>query len=98
MHGFWRAFVALFGGMFVGCFLCVLLLFLVYQVGVSGMVMLLGMFTTPVLTSVATLVLYGLLGTEGPTDEQQRESRCRACSHILRGISEPRCPECGEQI
>lgn len=26
------------------------------------------------------------------------ETRCRKCRHILRGISEPRCPECGERI
>ena len=26
------------------------------------------------------------------------ETRCRNCRHILRGISEPRCPECGERI
>ena len=27
-----------------------------------------------------------------------RETRCRKCDHILRGLSEPRCPECGERI
>ena len=26
------------------------------------------------------------------------ETRCRDCGYILRGISEPRCPECGERI
>ncbi len=26
------------------------------------------------------------------------ETRCRRCSHILRGLTEPRCPECGERI
>lgn len=26
------------------------------------------------------------------------ETRCRKCDYILRGISEPRCPECGERI
>jgi len=25
-------------------------------------------------------------------------TRCRRCSHILRGLSEPVCPECGERI
>lgn len=31
---------------------------------------------------------------------QQRdgETRCRRCRQILRGLSEPRCPECGERI
>lgn len=27
-----------------------------------------------------------------------RETRCRKCGYILRGISEARCPECGERI
>ena len=26
------------------------------------------------------------------------ETHCRKCNYILRGISEPRCPECGERI
>jgi len=26
------------------------------------------------------------------------ELRCRRCRYILRGLSEPRCPECGEPI
>ena len=26
------------------------------------------------------------------------ECRCRKCKYILRGMTEPRCPECGEQI
>ena len=26
------------------------------------------------------------------------EPRCRKCHHILRGLTEPRCPECGERI
>ena len=26
------------------------------------------------------------------------ETRCRKCGHILRGLSEPRCPECGTPI
>jgi hypothetical protein len=25
-------------------------------------------------------------------------SRCRKCRHILKGLSQPRCPECGEPI
>jgi hypothetical protein len=26
------------------------------------------------------------------------ETHCRQCGYILRGLSEPRCPECGEAI
>lgn len=29
---------------------------------------------------------------------RDRETRCRRCGHILRGLTEPRCPECGERI
>ena len=29
---------------------------------------------------------------------QDEYTRCRKCRHILRGITEPRCPECGEPI
>lgn len=29
---------------------------------------------------------------------RDNETRCRNCGHILRGLSEPRCPECGERI
>ena len=35
------------------------------------------------------------IATRGPRDP---ETRCRKCGYILRGISEPRCPECGERI
>ncbi len=29
---------------------------------------------------------------------KDRETRCRKCAYILRGLTEPRCPECGEKI
>ena len=35
------------------------------------------------------------IATRGPRDP---ETRCRRCGYILRGIPEPRCPECGERI
>lgn len=31
-------------------------------------------------------------------NRRDNETRCRKCGHILRGLSEPRCPECGEPI
>ena len=33
-----------------------------------------------------------------PDQGGDRETLCRKCGYILRGISEPRCPECGERI
>ncbi len=34
----------------------------------------------------------------GPQRLDDMETRCRKCQYILNGISEPRCPECGERI
>ncbi len=31
-------------------------------------------------------------------DDASGETRCRRCHHLLRGLKEPRCPECGEAI
>lgn len=31
-------------------------------------------------------------------ERSTRELHCRKCDYILRGLSEPRCPECGESI
>lgn len=31
-------------------------------------------------------------------DRRDRETRCRHCGYILRGLREPRCPECGEPV
>ena len=33
-----------------------------------------------------------------PTRPRDKEPRCRKCQYILRGLTEPRCPECGERI
>ncbi len=30
--------------------------------------------------------------------KRDNETRCRKCGYILKGISEPRCSECGERI
>jgi hypothetical protein len=29
---------------------------------------------------------------------EDSETKCRKCGYILRGLPEPRCPECGERI
>lgn len=49
----------------------------------------------PVLV-LAFLVYGALTGRRSRHDDG--ETRCRTCGYILRGISEPRCPECGERI
>ncbi len=43
------------------------------------------------------VAIYALLTWRfGPRPDD--ETRCRRCRYILRGITEPRCPECGERI
>lgn len=44
-------------------------------------------------TSVAIAVYASMRGTASPYT-----TVCRKCGYTLRGISEPRCPECGERI
>jgi len=49
----------------------------------------------PVLAFLAAIGCYHLLAVRRlPTDE----TRCRKCEHILCGLTQPRCPECGEPI
>jgi hypothetical protein len=49
--------------------------------------------------TLLAFAVFGLLthwfGRPGFSDN---ETRCRRCGYILRGITEPRCPECGERI
>ena len=45
---------------------------------------------------VVTAAFYGILTHY--TRLFDHETRCRKCSYILRGLTEPRCPECGEGI
>ncbi len=47
------------------------------------------------LAAVVALLLFHLPIGPRPYDP---ETRCRKCGYILRGITEPRCPECGERI
>jgi len=48
-----------------------------------------------VFTPPGIIVALLIARRRGPGDD---ETRCRKCGYILRGISEPRCPECGERI
>ena len=51
----------------------------------------------PVLV-IALVTCYFVARRYGPVWQYDGETRCRRCKYILRGISEPRCPECGERI
>jgi len=43
----------------------------------------------------ATAVLLHMLT---PKERLDGETRCRKCGYILKGLTEPRCSECGERI
>ena len=57
-------------------------------------------FALSVCAPIALIALasFGLLSLWRRPVPGDGETRCRKCGYILRGISEPRCPECGEGI
>jgi len=102
MHWFWRAAIAVFLSTTV---FIVVLPFLSRQgpvhsslkdyLGVELEVWLVLVFPC----SVSALAAYGLLTRDFASQSTRAgETCCRKCGYILRGISEPRCPECGERI
>ena len=49
-----------------------------------------------VVTSLTTVGAFCVLGTR--SSPQDRHTYCGHCGYILKGITEPRCSECGERI
>lgn len=47
---------------------------------------------------IAFLVVHTILAYRLVPVADDGEPRCRKCGYILRGLREPRCPECGEPI
>jgi hypothetical protein len=47
---------------------------------------------------IAMVSWVALVRWTGHGSKTSNETRCRKCGYILRGISDPRCSECGEQI
>ena len=54
----------------------------------------LGYFAIP---CCAGIIFYHLI-TQKSQIIPMKETLCRRCGYILRGLTEPRCPECGEPI
>ena len=48
--------------------------------------------------AIITLAAYALATRCFGQKLHDGELRCRKCRYILRGLTEPRCPECGERI
>jgi len=80
------------------------LIYVVYCMFKKGEFGIIGMyrfFPWPVIPIPVMLTVCSLVGWALVTLGEVRgdgELRCRKCSHILRGLSQPRCPECGEPI
>ncbi len=56
-------------------------------------------FFSCLVSSCSAVAAYHRIGARwGERPTADHESHCRVCGYILRGITEPRCPECGERI
>jgi len=64
------------------------------SVGLAWLVLLLMWF----IPSVSVALAYHWLAMSFGGIRFDSETRCRKCDYILKGITEPRCPECGERI
>lgn len=102
MHWLWRGLIAVTVGTILGVIAgLVCLIFygarVVYSpLYLTGHVLIL---SATLIGPAVTLATYSLLsGQHLVRTESETECRCRRCEYILRGISEPRCPECGEAI
>jgi hypothetical protein len=84
MHWFWRILIPL-----------IVLQLYTILFGIPDPLSTLVFTTIPALLGI--LIYAGLTWRYGPI-RIDPETRCRKCGYILRGISEPRCPECGERI
>lgn len=109
MHWFWRATIAVL----VGCLYAgvAIVYFNYHEFATDLITRWLGaqmgkVWQTGVAVSIAWFLpvlllafgVYGLLTRFFAPLSLDRETRCRKCGYILRGISEPRCSECGERI
>jgi hypothetical protein len=100
LHWFWRAGIAVAAAPIIGFGLYFGSMFVISRLPLTTLfstsvqlALMTAFFGVPAAMSVG---IYGLLSRRRERYESQ--TRCRRCQYILRGISEPRCPECGERI
>lgn len=104
MHWFWRSTMALAAGSLFGLGTMTLIQWLMSQIqppgGFGGRInMVAGVVSLFLLPQILVMFVYGLLTRRYYLARcADGETRCRKCGYILRGITEPRCPECGERI
>ncbi len=95
LHWFWRGLIAVLAAVIVGLFLS---LFILRLLSVPQFTSVPVQILLRLITPLVAVTVYGVLTARlGPT-RPDPETRCRTCGYILRGLAEPRCPECGERI
>jgi len=97
LHWFWQAVIAVLEGCQAFAALIVLSFAVLKVTGYipNGTVIIGGFCVVVVLPSMFYAAVTAVIRTRREFDS---ETRCRKCGHVLRGITEPRCPECGERI
>ncbi len=109
LHWFWRGMLAaMFGtACFTGCVYYTRIYWdpcysIQYLFAAWGLSIPIGEFLEPMAwglpPALGALLAYGLLTRWFGNRPLDGELHCRRCNHILRGLGEPRCPECGEAI
>jgi uncharacterized paraquat-inducible protein A len=100
MHWFWRAVISIAAGVSADLGLFATLSCLAHYTNIhpfpSRYVMMVFFGSMIIFPQVVAIAVFHLIPPlDGSSDG---ETHCRKCHYILRGISEPRCPECGERI
>jgi hypothetical protein len=101
LHWFWRAMIAAVLG--AACLPPVSFILNYYIINRMGWYLSIGIrlaipFGYGLISTVAGIAIYAYLRRHYGPATPDGETHCRHCDYILRGISEPRCPECGEAI
>ena len=101
MHWFWRGAIAVIPGI-----MCCLFFWLWQVWDIESLArnedltlaVILGSLLRVVFFSALALITFAVLTRQYRPTTSVPETRCRKCHYILKGITEPRCPECGEGI
>lgn len=95
LHWFWRGLIALL----IGAVMCIVSFLVINAlVALHGLPDKIGIVAMVLLAILPGIVIYGFLTWRLGPQVSDGENHCHRCGYILRGLSEPRCPECGEAI
>jgi hypothetical protein len=99
MHWLWRVVAAVLAGSLMCSAATGAIAGLVIRLsGFDLAFMMAAAFVVGIPGSAMAAAAYALFSNRFGRMTIDRETRCRKCGYILRGVSEPRCSECGERI